>query len=321
MGAMDSGSGALGAHCALHPTMGASGTCERCGNFMCFVCSEQGTHTLCPTCRERTRRSAFPLRRDTWSFGALWNYCLEAFKRDWLMLSLSMLVSMAVGIAAQLLGNLIGPLASVVDSWAVVVLFGLVAFVVQIVVQGVMGLGMQRVVLDVLEGGRADIGRLFSQLNKAGQYLIAVLLIIVGFALPLMLVFGLLMVVGLVAGGLSVGEITGGGAFESQGMLVVGVLTGAGLVTFILGIYFGLPLYLLQAEMAHNEEVSAVQALRNCYTLARGERLSLLGVMIVAGLVSMLGLVACCVGVIPTLALGQTLVGGLYLALRNGSEV
>lgn len=320
MGAMDSGSGSLGAQCALHPTVGASGTCERCGNFMCFVCSEQGTHTLCPSCRERTRRSAFPLRRDTWSFGALWNYCLEAFKRDWLMLSLSMLVSTAVGIAAQLFGNLIGPLASAVDSWGVVVLFGIVAFLVQIVVQGVMGLGMQRVVLDVLEGGRADVGRVFSQLGKAGRYLGAVLLMLVGLVLPLMLLFAVLAFVGLVAGGLSVGDITRETTFESRGLLVAGVFTGALFITLIPGIYFGLPLYLLQAEMAHDEDVSAVQALRNCYTLARGERLSILGVMFVAGLVSLVGLVACCVGVIPTLALGQTLVGGLYLALRNGSE-
>jgi hypothetical protein len=231
-----------------------------------------------------------------------------------------MLVSTAVGVAAQLFGNLIGPLASAVDSWGVVVLFGLIAFLVQIVVQGVMGLGMQRVVLDVLEGGRADVGRIFSQLGKAGRYLGAVLLILVGFALPLMLLFAVLMFVGLVAMGFPVGELTRAAAFESQGMLVAGVMTGALFVTLIPGLYFGLPLYLLQAELAHNDDVSAVQALRNCYTLARGERLSILGVSFVAGLVSMVGLVACCVGVIPTLALGQTLVGGLYLALRNGSE-
>jgi hypothetical protein len=321
MATMDSGSGHLGARCALHPTLEASGTCERCGNFMCTVCSERGASTFCPTCRGRGERRAFPLRRDTWSFSALWNYCFAAFKREWLMLSLAMLVSMALSMVVGIFGNFVGLLAGAVDSAALVAVSGVLTFLVQTVVQGVMGLGMSRVILDVLEGGRADVGRLFSQIGKAGRYLGAVLLAFVLVGLPLALLFVVLSFVGLLMGGLSVGEIAGGEVFRSRELLVLGVFLGTGLVTLIPGLYFGLPLYLLQAELAFDDDASAVQALRDCYTLARGERLSLLGVSIVAGLVSILGLVACCVGALPTLALGQTLIAGLYLALRTGSEV
>jgi hypothetical protein len=107
---------------------------------------------------------------------------------------------------------------------------------------------------------------------------------------------------------------------EERQTLLLGVFIGAFLVTLIPGLYFSLPFFLLKAEFAYNDDVSAVQALRNCFALARGERLSILGMVFVVFLVTMVGLVACCVGVIPTLALGQTLVGGLYLSLRNGSE-
>jgi len=101
----------------------------------------------------------------------------------------------------------------------------------------------------------------------------------------------------------------------------VGVFSVAGLLTFIPAIYFGLPLYLLQPELTLNEDVSPMQALRNCYTLARGERLSLFGVGLLVMALVLVGLLACCVGIFPALGLGQLLLAGLYLALRNGSEL
>ncbi|PTL80720.1 hypothetical protein DAT35_25540 [Vitiosangium sp. GDMCC 1.1324] len=317
---MDSGSRGLGAPCALHPTQVATGTCERCGNFMCDVCGEQGRQILCPSCRERL--GVFPLRRDTWSFSSLWDYCYELFKRDWLMLSVAVLVAMGVSMTINALGNLAGPLLKREDSLVPIIIVGVFTAVMQMVVQGVMGMGMLRVVFDVLEGKRVDVGRLFSQVDKAGRYVAAMLIALVVVGLPLLLLFALLTFVGLVSVGLPASGIfeSGISGLEAAPTLV-GVFSAAGLVTFAAACYFALPLYLLQSELTYNEDVTPVQALRNCYELARGERLSLLGVTLVGALLALVGVFACCVGVLPAVAMGQLLVGGLYLALRNGSEL
>jgi hypothetical protein len=323
MAVMDSGSGEVGAHCALHPTLSASGTCERCGNFMCDVCGERGAQRFCPGCRERTGHSAFPLWRDTWNFSALWDYCFAAFKREWVMLSVAMLVATVLSVVANLLGKLAEVLVGPEDAFLLFLSSAFSGVFLQ-VAQGVIGMGMLRVVFDVLEGGSADIARLFSQVHKAGRYVVATLLGVVMVLLPLLLLFAVLSFVGLVAMGYSVESIVGGEVFRSTDVDVpaaLGVFFGAGVLTLIPGLYFGLPLYLLQGVLTFDEDVSPVQALRDCYALARGERLSVLGVAFVGGLLAMAGLLACCVGLIPGLALGQLLVGGLYLALRRGSEL
>jgi hypothetical protein len=302
--------------------VGATGTCERCGNFMCEVCSQRGRHILCPACRARTGDLAFPLRRDTWNFGALWDYCFEAFKRDWLMLSVAVIVWLAVGTVANITTNIASAVLQNSDAWVLGGILLLISLLVQTAVQGVMAMGMVRVAFDVLEGGGVDIARLFSQFSKVGRYLVTVLLAAVMLVLPLVLLFCVLSFVGLVAVGVSVGDVVGGQSFGAgRGLALVGVFGVAGVLTLIPAFYFGLPLYLMQAELTFNDDVSPTQALRNCYTLARGERLSILGVSMFVGLVVLGGMLACCVGVLPALGLGQLMLGGLYLALRNGSEL
>ena len=322
MAVTDSGSGRQGANCAIHPMAGATGTCERCGNFMCEVCSQRGQHALCPACRARTGEVLFPLRRDTWNFGALWDYCFEAFKRDWLMLSVAVLVWLAVTGVANFTGNIAGAVVQNENAWVLGIILMVIAMVVQTAVQGVMGLGMMRVVFDVLEGGGVDIARLFSQFPKVGRYLVMVLLAGLMLVLPLVLLFCVLSLVGLVAVGVSVGDVFGGESFGSgRELALVAIFGGAGVLTLLPALYFGIPLYLMQAELTFNEDVSPTQALRNCYTLAHGERLSIFGVSLLVGLLVFGGMLACCVGILPALALGQLLLGGLYLALRNGSEL
>ena len=320
MAGTDMGIGGDVARCAMHPSLAARGTCARCGNFMCEVCSEDGARKLCPVCRERTGQEAsFPLERHSWSIGALWEYCFEAFKREWLMLSVAMLVVMVVSIVAQAAGNIASTIAGLTDSVALIVLAGLFAFVVQTVVQGVMGMGMLRVVFDVLEGGRADVSRLFSQVHKAWRYLGTTLLLVLVLGVPLMLLFGLLLVIGMLGVGVPVGVLAGEEVFRPEGPLMAALFVGAGLLTLIPGLYFGLPFYLVQAHLAFTEEETPMGALRHCYLLARGQRLPLFGVLLLMAPVVFVGVLACCVGVLPALALSQLLLGGVYLALRRGS--
>ena len=309
------------ARCALHPEEWASGTCERCGNFMCGLCSESGTQPRCPTCRERAGSSAFPLRRDTWTFGALWEYAWAAFQKDWLNLSLAALIVAGCSGAAQFFGTLLTMVGQFADSIPILIVTYIVSFAVQYFVQGLVSLGMLRLCFDVLDGKGVDLARIFSQIHKAGRYLLAMVIIVAVFVVPLFLMLGIATAIGAVAAGISLSELGAGEeVFREGGLVMLTVVLGTLLVLLAPLIYFTLPLVLLQAELAFGNE-SAPGALRNCYVLARGHRVGIFGVSFVEGLVVIVGLLACCIGVLPAAALTQLLTAGLYLSLRQGSEL
>ncbi len=297
------GQGLEGAQCVLHPDQSAERTCTRCGNFMCSTCSEGGSQQLCPTCLQRLGlEQSFPLHRDNWSFSALWDYCFAIFQREWLMLSVAVLIFFGLAFVVQLITGLL-PLAVVaLKNQAATIIVQVATFFIQQVAQGALGLGLMRVMLDVLQGGKLDVGRLFSQLHKIGTFLIATLLITAVVLIPMALIGG----IGYYA---IITEAIPKSAWPMALILVP--------VLLIPLIYFGLPLALLNAEIAYSDGVTAMQALRNCYAYARGERASIFGVSLVAGLVGFAGLLACCIGVLPAMGLAYLLLGGLYLALRT----
>jgi hypothetical protein len=123
-----------------------------------------------------------------------------------------------------------------------------------------------------------------------------------------------------VLGGIGFGLVTAMGGVDNVSAVVL-VAVVLGVVAVVALIYFGLPVYLLTAEIAYSDEPSPMQLLKNCYTLADGERWSIFGVGLVAGLVIIAGVLACCVGVFPALAMAQLLITGLYLSLRNGAQI
>jgi hypothetical protein len=310
------------ARCALHPEEWASGTCERCGNFMCGLCSDSGAQPWCPTCRERAGSSTFPLRRDTWTFGALWEYAWAAFKTDWLNLSLAALIVLACTFGVQFVGRIFTGGASAMGNIPLVVFFSLVFMVAQYFVQGIVTMGLVRLCFDVLNGREVELEHVFSQVHKAGRYLGATLFIWLVFALPILFILFGALVVGAIVGGVSAGELSEGeSVFREAGEPMVVALVCAGLLIFFPAMYFGLPLMLLPAEFVFNEDSTALGALRNCYVLARGQRLGLLLLSLVSILLAFVGLILCCIAFIPAWALIHMLVAGLYLALRRGSEL
>ena len=308
MGFDGMGPGVAGAQCALHPDQPAVRTCTRCGSFMCSTCAEGGAQTLCPTCQQRLGMSqAFPLNRENWSFSALWDYCFELFKREWLMLSVVMLIFFGISGIAQFLSNLLPVLAKALHSEVLSAILSVGAAIVVQAVQGVLGLGIMKMMFDLLQGQKLDIGRLFSQLHKVWVVLGATLLIALMVAVPFGLI-GFIVVIAKVAAGM-----------EWRSLLPLGI--GLGVLALVPLIYFTLPFYLLQADIAYNDDVSPMQALRNCYAYARGERLSIFGVGLVGLLLVLVGLMACCVGMLPAMGMNYLLIAGLYLALRNGADV
>jgi hypothetical protein len=299
------GYGMGGAHCAIHADQPAARTCTRCGNFMCSTCTQGGTQTLCPACQQRMGMGeGFPLTRDSWTFSALWDYCFEIFKREWLMLSVGVLIFLGMVMIVSFLSQVLVGIGAAMESPALIIVITVANTLVQMVVQNVFLVGLMRMLFDMLQGGKADIGRIFSQLHKAGTIILSTLLFL------MLIIIAMAVIVGI---GFALGSALG----EEALPFVIGGLV---VVAFVPLIYFLLPLYLLQAEIAYSEDVGPIQAIKNCYVLARGQRLSLFGVSMVAGLVAIAGVFACCVGVLPAVGLGYLLIGGLYLALRNGAE-
>ncbi len=308
MGFGGMGPGAARAQCALHPDQPAMHTCTRCGSFMCSTCAEGGAQTLCPACQQRLgMEQTFPLTRDNWSFSALWDYCFEIFKREWLMLGVAVLTLFGVTFIVQLVTAPLQAIGAAMKSQVFTVIFSIASMIIQQAVQGMLGLGLMRMMFDVLQGRKLDIGRLFSQFHKVGIFLISLLLVFLMFGIPL----------GAIGAIVGIARLATGMEWTALAPLAV-VL---GLLAVVPLIYFLIPLSLMQAELAYNDDATPMQILRNCYAYARGERLSIVGVSLVGGLVAFVGMLACCVGVLPAAGLSYLLLAGLYLALRTGADV
>ncbi len=309
---MDATSG-RGAVCAVHPAQPASGTCERCGNFMCDACSAGGTRPQCERCRATTGADAFPLSRDAWSVTELWSTCWAAFSREWLMLSVGVFILLAVGGASGGLNGGLTGREDLLKHWPALVGGLVVAQVISFLVTSVFELGFVRLTLDALAGRSVDLGRLFSQLSKVGRYLLQKLLMM-AMALAFMVVAaGLIGALALVFGATSLEVIRA----EPERLAMP---VGLGILLLVVPAYYlFLPLTFGTHELVYNEGVDVMTSLRNCYTLTHGHRLNLFGVTLLGGLVVFAGLLACCIGIVPAFAFVRLMLTGLYLTLRNGS--
>ncbi|MFL5319315.1 MAG: hypothetical protein ACJ790_06630, partial [Myxococcaceae bacterium] len=196
--------GGLKARCVVHPDNLAGGTCTRCGNFVCYVDTEGGRFTTCEACRNRTSDAAFPLTRQTYNFGALWDHSWNMFKVHWLMLSVGLLVpgfvvlvlaliAQAMSLPLMLLGGRGGDASVAAIAGSLVVGFGM--FFVIFIAGGSMLLGYHRMQQDVQEGRPPDIGRMFSQFPKIGRLIVGGIVLVLAYFLVAFLtgaVFGLL---------------------------------------------------------------------------------------------------------------------------------
>jgi uncharacterized membrane protein len=314
-----------GAKCALHPDRTAVRTCARCGNFSCAECSAGGTEPMCPTCRALVGAAPFPFTRDAYSFDALWNHTFERWKQEWVMLSVCVLILLSVGFAVGLFNGVFQAIARAVvgdrgGTTGMVIIGGISTLMSQVitqVVQGAFQLGLFRVYLDVLTGRKADVPRMMTQMNKVGRYLLQLLAMGVIFAIPVFLYLGMLALIAALISGVSLSSFDPDD-FERLKPAAIAVLALGFLALVPVLIYVGLPLQLASMELVYADS-TPMESIRRSFQLAKGHRLSLFGYAFIAGLVTLVGVLACCVGMIPALALGQMLLTSLYLSLRNGS--
>ncbi|QSQ21004.1 hypothetical protein JY651_38260 [Pyxidicoccus parkwayensis] len=324
----------VGALCAIHPERAASRICSRCANFMCEVCSDSGTQAMCPTCRERTGLNArnFPLSRDNWSMGALLETCWEAFTREWVMISVGVLIFFAGSVAGNVVSRALNTVGGLSDHWAINGVFFVAGLILSTVVQGLVTLGLMRMLFDVLEGRRVEVERIFTQFHKAVPLLLTTLLIY-ALMLPLfVLVIGGMLGALAITGGLDAIRsadwmgVSGGNDPSAELIRVLGtlgpsmglmVLVGFALYVFP-GMWLMMPLTLVQPELARSENPQPLEVLRRCFAYSRGQRLPMVGIFLFGGVLVAAGVCLCCVGAIPAMGLFQLLIAGLYLTLSKG---
>jgi hypothetical protein len=97
------------------------------------------------------------------------------------------------------------------------------------------------------------------------------------------------------------------------GVLLVGTL--AGLVAGLLL----LPISMFTIPEIVVSDAGPFEAMARAWQIGSGQRLRIVGYSLVAGLVSTVGLLACCVGVIPATPLAYAVTLALFLALRAGT--
>ena len=314
----------FGAKCAVHPDRVASRTCSRCGNFTCDECNVSGTEVMCPTCRNLIGAEAFPYTRSSFSFDGIWGFTFERWKTEWVMLSVCVLILIAVGFAVAMFNVVFQGIAGAVvgkrggSSGAAIItsLAYLMSQVVSTLVQGVFQMGLYRIYIDVLSGRKADVNRLMTQIPKLGRFIVQSIVIALASIFTLL---PYIVVVGVVAAAVSGVSLTQlehiDREFKPAGVLVLsfGVLAMIPIV-----VCFTLLQQFATIELVYGD-TQPMESLRRTFVLAKGFLLSIFGFAFIAGLVALVGFLACCVDDLPAVALSQLIMTGLYLALRNGS--
>jgi hypothetical protein len=297
---------------------------------MCAECSVGGEKGQCPSCRALTGETPFPYKRDNFGFDRLWSHALERWQREWVMLSVAVLVMFGATLAVGIITNIIQVVLSAVTSGseerfggaglAAVVIAQLIGLVLRVVVDGVFQLGLVRIVIDVLNGGRVELGRLVSQFAKMPRYVAQLFIVGMAVVIPLVAVYGVAFLIGAKSAGISVTDLDSFKDAADAGELFSFAVpfSLATLLVMPLLIYFTIPLAFMNAELVYGD-ASPVEVIRRCYVIAEGLRFPIFGYGLMAGLVSLVGVLACCIGILPAIGLARLLMTSLYLAARNGT--
>jgi hypothetical protein len=265
----------------------------------------------------------FPLDRSTVSFDKVWALVFPAWKAQWLSLSVWALVFMMSSTVTQaFLAPLQGVIAWLVKGndgnlivrWIIGGVCLVLALVLALAVQGLFQLGFNRVLVGALMGEPLSPDMLLGQFRKTGRYLQLCLFIVAGSVLPSLLYFALVGALTLIVGGVALHPAEWR-HLQLQGATVAVPVIGL-VVYFPIAFYFFLPLHFSTFELAYTES-SAWECIRNAYRMANGFRGSIFGYGLVGGLCVIAGFMACCVGVLPMMPLGNMLLAALYLSVKQ----
>jgi hypothetical protein len=287
----------LTAQCQVHAGQPFTAVCQRCGTYMCSVCSEGGRHALCAPCRERAGVGEFPFRRDAYTLGALLSFSWNAYKESWGVLTgataIFMIIVIAISVPFTIAGMLLG------DQSGAGIALQVVSFVVQSLVQGFLSLGLFLMSLKAARGVKPELGDLFGATRRFGTW-VAQALIIGAMTTPVIALLG--------------------GGFWLLGSERWMISAGLGVLLFPVAIYVFMGFAFGAMEIIAQPGVTAMSALRNSWAIVSGKRLELLFLAIGAFVIYVAGLVACFVGILFTMSYASVVFAAYYLAVRNGAS-
>jgi len=262
----------------------------------------------------------FPLTRDDYALSDLLSRASEVWSRDlgsWVLaMVLYAVIGVGVPMALAVVSGIFGGLGSEGSTGlsGLGIVVDVMAQIVQLVLGAIFTLGFWSMAMRGLHGERATVGALFSQISKVWKYVLQVLALALAMLLliaPIVVII-FLAFVGPVDRSTPMNEI-----IESAGtpfLITFAIVTPLYLYA-LLGVMF------MQAELAFNDDSGPLEAIVYSWRLARGKRWSILGVVIIAGLIMAGSLMLCGIGVLFGAPFATLLVAALYLTLRQGADV
>lgn len=92
-------------------------------------------------------------------------------------------------------------------------------------------------------------------------------------------------------------------------------------VLIFLAVILSLPVTLFASPELIVGNCGPVEALSRAWALGRGQRWRVVGYSLLSGAIAMVGMLACCVGLLPAFPLAYMILLALFLALRNSSSL
>lgn len=287
--------------CRWHPAHPATEICSRCGTFTCLRCTNGEEPALCPDCQARAA-PRFHLRRESWSAGAVFDVAWSTFQGNpWPLV----LAAVVMG-GAQMVGQGVTRVVSLFSSSLITQ--GISSFGVSMAMgflAALLGLGQYAMSRDALLGKPATIETMLSGFGHAFGVL-KMQLLFLGMALLMCLPVALLV-----------------GVFAMAG-LGIEVMLGGGVLTFLVllpaWLWLAIPLQLALPELFEAGDGEAMAALRRAFSRSEGQRLRMVAVGLVGLLVAVAGLLMCCVGLLPAMAVIELMRAATFLATERRDQ-
>ncbi|MBW1831266.1 MAG: hypothetical protein JRJ10_06135 [Deltaproteobacteria bacterium] len=265
----------------------------------------------------------FALTRDSVTLTDLLSKASSAWSRDLMTWVLAMLLYWLLGWGIPIALSFVWGLVSAFQQGsggtsatfaAVDVIVQVVTYGVQLVLSAVFSLGLWAMAVRGLHGKPMSVGVLFSQLSKIWKYVLQSLAGMLGavlVVLPLVVII-FLMFVGPVDLDTPMAEILddAGRPFA----IAVAVL-------FPVYVYVFTGIAFWRLELAFNDDAGPIEAIVFSWRIARGRRWRIIGVWLIAALITMGTATLCAVRLLFGAPLASLLFGALYLALRDGADV
>lgn len=270
---------------------------------MCEQCTEGGQFLVCPECRERAGLGSFPLRREGFRWLELPAFAFGVYRRNWLLLTAA-LILVATGVTLVQGASFIVQIL-LADQVMVALMLQTLLVVPQVLVQGVLTLGLLTIAVRVTRGEPADLSLLVNSYRKLGSFLLQGLLLNMALLPAVMLALLPAGIVLLLLPDASSVAITALGLTTPLALIALGYVA--------LGVAFA------SMEIVAQPQVGAVDGIKNSWAIARSHRLGILACGVLGAFAIVLGAMACGVGAVFGFGYALVLYATVYLTLRNGA--